>query len=150
MKFIADAMVGRLARWLRFLGFDARYEPSGDSSRLVEWARAETRTILTRNTLFLRMKTDVPVLFLDSEKTLQQVRQVIEHLGLRDHIRPFTRCAECNVELEEVEKERARGKVPFYVFRTKQRFSCCPKCNRYYWGGEHKEKMEKRIKEILR
>jgi uncharacterized protein with PIN domain len=149
MKFVADAMVGRLARWLRFLGFDARYEPSGDPGRMVEVAREESRTILTRNTLFLRMRTDVPVLFLDSEKTLLQVRQVVEHFELRDRIRPFTRCAECNVELEEVEKETARGKVPFYVFRTKQRFSRCPNCDRYYWGGEHKEKMEKRIKEIL-
>jgi uncharacterized protein with PIN domain len=149
MRFLADAMVGRLSRWLRFLGFDARYEPSGDSHTLIEIARDEDRTILTRNKVFLGMRTDVPVLFLDSEKTLLQIRQVVDQLGLRDRIRPFSRCAECNVELEGIEKEDVRGEVPFYVFSTKTSFSRCPACGRYYWSGEHREKMEKRISEIL-
>jgi hypothetical protein len=149
MRFLADAMVGRLARWLRFLGFDAAYEDSGDPARLIERAREEDRTILTRNTLFLKMKTDVPFFFLDTELTRLQVREVIDRFDLRDRIRPFTRCAECNRELEPVDREDARGHVPFYVFRTREHFSRCPGCGRYYWSGEHREKLERRIREML-
>ncbi len=149
MKFLADAMVGRLARWLRFLGIDTAYEPSGDPHRLLDLARREGRTVLTRNTLFLKMKTDVPVCVLDTEKTPLQVRRVVDRFGLRDELRPFTRCAECNTALERVSKEEARGKVPFYTFRTKDRFARCPACGRFYWAGEHASRIDAHIREIL-
>ncbi|RKY99538.1 MAG: hypothetical protein DRQ10_06010 [Candidatus Hydrothermota bacterium] len=151
-KFLVDSMAGKLARRLRMLGFDAEYERTGNIQRLIARAKDEDRIILTRNLRFkkVHIPKGVRVVFLRSELTPIQVRQVIDEFGLREHIRPFTRCVECNEPLVEIkDKEEVRGKVPFYVFQTHEEFSMCPKCRRIYWKGTHVEAMRDMLSRIL-
>lgn len=150
MKFIVDAMAGRLAKWLRILGIDAEYNKSGDIDKILRKARKENRIVITRNLSFGKRNLEgVKVHFLSSEKTFHQVKEVIEKFGLKNEIKPFSRCAECNAILKEIQKEEVKGKVPFFVYQTQESFALCPSCGRIYWSGTHRKVMEKRIKKIL-
>lgn len=149
MKFLVDSMAGKLARWLRILGFDARYERSGDPKSLIEIAEEEGRIILTRNGAFRKYIGTANIFFLSSEIPELQLREVMDHFKLKDKVNPFTRCVECNVPLLQVSREDVKGKVPFFVYKTRHEFSRCPSCNRIYWRGTHVEAMERWIKKIL-
>ena len=151
MKFVADAMVGKLARWLRFLGIDVVYIPSGDVEKIVEIAENEGRIILTRNTDVLKKLRGhhVWIYFLSSEKSELQLKEVVEKFNLWKEINPFSRCSVCNVPLVPVEKEEVRGKVPFYVFQTVDHFEKCPQCGRIYWEGSHINRLKEKLSKIL-
>lgn len=144
MKFVADAMVGRLAKWLRILGFDTTYFKGGSSRELLSVGRREGRIILTRNRT-LHEKNPSAVLLLRSETLAHQVRQVVEELCLQQDIRPFSRCSECNSLLQPKSKQDSRGHVPFFVYQTHDRFGYCPKCDRFYWEGTHHREMVKEL-----
>ncbi len=150
MKFIVDSMAGKLAKWLRLLGFDAVYERSGDIDKIVERAEREGRIILTRNTRFLDVKTDAEIFFLDTEKTYEQVKEVVKHFDLARRIKPFSRCIECNELLEHIDKKKVKGRVPYHIYKIHDTFTYCPGCKRIYWSGSHRTKLEERIKKLLR
>ena len=139
LRFLADAMLGRLAKWLRILGYDTLYNPSWDDLYLVRLARAQDRILLTRDTELARRR-GVRVLVLKSERLEEQVRQLHRDLGL-GAVAPFSRCPVCNTPLEEISKDQAWGQVPPYVFVTQKEFRLCPSCDRFYWRGSHWEHM---------
>jgi uncharacterized protein len=139
LRFIADAMLGRLAKWLRILGYDTRYDPACDDAQLVRLARAEERVLLTRDTELARRR-GVRVLFLVSEGLEEQLSQLHQEFGL-SVIAPFTRCPVCNAPLEAINRDQAWGQVPPYIFVTQPEFRLCPTCNRFYWRGSHWEGM---------
>jgi uncharacterized protein with PIN domain len=60
----------------------------------------------------------------------------------------FTRCILCNEPLTDIAKEKARGRIPEYVFKTQDKFVCCPKCSRIYWQGTHWGNVVDTLKEI--
>ncbi|MCL6429745.1 MAG: Mut7-C RNAse domain-containing protein [Anaerolineae bacterium] len=138
-RFVADAMLGRLARWLRILGYDTLYDPRGHDDELVRMARAEGRILLTRDT-GLVCRRGVRSLLVSHDHVEAQLRQVSAELGLRAPNR-FSRCPVCNERLEAVPKSWAWGYVPPYTFCTQQEFRLCPACNRFYWRGTHWERM---------
>ncbi len=147
MKFIADAMLGRLARWLRFLGFDTLYYPDIRDARLISIAREEDRFILTRDTRLIQIKGLEDYLLIHSNNTLQQLIEVIETLQLKECRFPG-RCVACNGLLKTVpDKNEVRDSVPEYVFLSSNMFSRCGDCGRVYWEGSHaghfKEMLEK-------
>ena len=149
MRFLVDSMAGKLARYLRLLGFDAEYHREGDIKSLVRKAREEKRIVLTRNTAILDFKGKIDFFFLPTEKTDEQVRAVLKHFKLKDKIDPFTRCLECNTPLEKVFREKVKGLVPFHVYRVHQEFYYCPGCKRIYRRGTHREKLEEKIRKFL-
>jgi len=132
-------MLGRLAKWLRILGYDTLYNPSWDDPHLVRVARAEERILLTRDAELARRR-GVRVLMLESERLEVQVQQLRHDLSL-GITRPFSRCPVCNAPLEEITKDQAWGQVPPYVFATQSEFRLCPSCDRFYWRGSHWERM---------
>jgi len=140
IKFIADVMVGKLARWLRILGYDVLYSNTFDDDEIVIEAESTGRIILTRDTGLYRRRTRAQCVLIESDDYKKQVRQVTLRFDLKD-FNFLSRCLECNVLLEPIDKEGAFEKVPPFVYLTHDRFASCPSCNRVYWHGSHAEEM---------
>jgi uncharacterized protein with PIN domain len=139
MKFVADAMLGTLAKWLRVLGYDTIYDTDLDDHQLVRLARADGRELLTRDRE-LACRRGVRTLLVASEDLDDQVRQVLLELEL-DAGRTFSRCPICNEILQTLDRETARERVPPYVAQTRKTFRSCPACRRVYWRGTHWQRM---------
>ena len=139
-RFVADAMLGRLAKWLRILGYDTLYDPTWSDAQLARLARAEERILLTRD-LGLAKRLGVRVLVIADQDLPSQLDQLHRELGL-EAVAPLSRCPACNELLEEIPKDYAWGQVPPYVFCTQGEFRLCPACNRFYWRGTHWQRMQ--------
>jgi len=148
MRFVADAMVGTLAKWLRILGYDTCFDPDMDDHQLVRLARAEDRVLLTRDRELAR-RPGLNVVFVTSESLDAQIGQVLTELSLEPD-RSFSRCPVCNEPLAEVDREAARERVPAYVAQTQESFSACPACQRVYWRGTHWQQMDEQLARILK
>ncbi len=140
-RLVADAMLGRLARWLRILGCDVLYDPRWSDNELARLARAEGRILLTRDVALAR-RLGRQALFIVDEHVDEQLEQVAADLGLEAEA-AFSRCPVCNEALEEVPRSWAWGYVPPYTFCTQREFRLCPNCNRFYWRGTHWEHMRR-------
>ncbi len=146
MKFLADNMLGRLATWLRLLGYDTSYIPHVDDPTLARIARAEDRVLLTRDVELTRRR-GLRHLLIESEKVEAQLHQVFRAFDLSAR-EAFSRCAECNVPLEAIGKESVQLLVPPYVFQTHDRFQRCARCGRIYWRGTHWAHMVAQIEDL--
>ena len=146
VRFLADSMLGTLAKWLRIVGYDTVYDARLDDNELIRLARAEGRVLLTRDTGLLRRKGP-RCLFVESEVLTEQVAQVLRAFELPAD-NPFSRCPVCNTVLEDVPKYEAWGQVPPFVFQTQEKFRLCPECNRFYWRGTHWQKMLEQMQEL--
>jgi len=150
-SFLADAMLGRLARWLRVMGCDVEYFPAVDDAELVERAARAGRLILTRDTLLVRRRgARGNHFFVRGDDYREQVRQVVAAFAIDPAARFLTRCLECNLLLHAVEGVRVAGRVPPYVLATQEAFRECPGCGRLYWRGTHRTRMEEELRGILR
>jgi uncharacterized protein with PIN domain len=153
-KFIADVMLGKLARWLRILGYDVAYDPKADDEALVQRAVNEGRILLTKDRrLVERWRKKLRqhgYLLLDSDDWREQLRQTVAHFGLDIRNHQFTRCPDCNGVLEAVSKESVRYRVPFFVFTQHEHFARCSQCGKIYWAGSHYERISAALDELLR
>jgi len=150
MTFVADCMLGRLAKWLKILGFDVLYFSKAEDRDLVDIARREARVLLTRDTGLIERTAKRPNrLFVRSDDWEDQVVQVLDDLGLWDEVQPNTRCLECNLPLKPLSKERARNLVTPYVHEHASSFAICPDCGRVFWQGTHYGDMERKIERLL-
>ncbi|MBP1770596.1 MAG: hypothetical protein H6P96_1214 [Candidatus Aminicenantes bacterium] len=150
MIFVADCMLGRLAKWLRILGFDVLYFSKAEDPALVEIARRDGRVLLTRDTGLIERTAKRPDrLFVRSDGWEDQVVQVLDEYGLWDEVRPNTRCIACNIPLKPLSREQARNLVTPYVGERASSFAVCPGCERVFWQGTHHGDMEKRIAKLL-
>ncbi|HKV87168.1 MAG TPA: DUF5615 family PIN-like protein [Candidatus Dormibacteraeota bacterium] len=144
-RFLADCNVGRLARWLRALGYDASYHARIEDGALVREAAAESRVLLTRDRDLTRRRVIqtgvVRAILIRDDDVIQQLRQVFAELGL-ELKEALTRCIECNAQLESRQAGLVAEQVPPYVRRTQSRYSQCPDCGRVYWAGTHWQRMQ--------
>ncbi len=137
MKFILTKELGRLAKWLRILGYDSSFYRQDNLSTLVITALREERAILTRNSRISRFPGP-RIVKIKSDFVAQQIKQVIVELKLKPKQKDmFTRCVICNIGLEEIAKSRVKNKVPEYVYQTQKDFVACPQCKKVYWQGTH-------------
>jgi len=148
-RFIADAMLGKLTKWLRVIGVDVRYDPYGSDRQVLWWATQEGRIILTRDRRLGQRCGTAPHLWIASDYYHEQLRQVVQTFGLEHESRLFTRCLRCNTPLREVAKQAVAGKVPPYVFGTQPAFKHCAACDRFYWSGTHRDNMGRQLHIML-
>ena len=148
-EFIADAMLGRLARALRMLGFDTFYRPDIDDNELKMTALREGRVILTRDHEVADTNLPVTVLLVESDHVEEQLLQTARAFRIAPGGKLFSRCLICNVEVEDVEKCEVRERVPEYVYETQERFSRCPSCGRVYWAATHVERAREWLERVL-
>ena len=148
IRFIVDANVGRLARWLRIMGYDALFVAGIDDAELVRLSQRDRRAIITRDRLVMRRRAiasgRLSALLVSGDRLEDQLRQVVEAYGL-DATGGFSRCVECNETLRAVEREAAQGRVPAYVYATQETFVECPSCRRLYWRGTHWHNMVREL-----
>jgi uncharacterized protein with PIN domain len=143
LRLLADGMLGKLAKWLRLLGYDTAYDNAASDLELVRRARAEDCVLLTRDRE-LSARRGLRTLLIQSELLETQVREVQDALGPPPHP-PLSRCAVCNTALEVVSRADIAHRVPTYVLRTQTEFRLCPGCGRVYWPGSHLQGMRDQI-----
>ncbi len=150
MKFVADAMVGRLAKWLRLLGFDVFYYPQIDDRQVIKIAREQERTILTRDTGLLRHGGLKDPIFIRSDKVPDQLIELKDRVNFLD-ADPMGRCVLCNGKLSRVTgKEEVRTLVPDFVYHNFQDFTRCGDCGKVYWEGSHYKRFREKVRELLK
>jgi uncharacterized protein with PIN domain len=149
MKFICDDNLGKLAKWLRMLGYDTLFFDPIEDGELVSKALKDNRVVLSRDTQLSRfkMKLGERLLLIESDKPLEQLKQVVRDFKLKpDKDLLFSRCLVCNHLLEKVDKEDIKEKLYPYVYQTQNNFVRCPKCDRIYWPATHVERMVETLK----
>jgi uncharacterized protein with PIN domain len=147
--FAAEKTLGKLAKWLRLLGFDTLYESEASGEKFWESLEME-RILLTRQQRFRKQNASRKLIFIQSDHWERQLNQVFRELRLQvAQTRPFSRCLHCNVPITAVEKESLRGRVPDYIFETHDYFQSCPECDRIYWPGSHTQRSLAKIHGLL-
>jgi hypothetical protein len=146
LRLLADGMLGRLAKWLRLLGYDTAYDNTATDAELARRARAEGCVLLTRDHE-LAARRGLSTLLIESQVVEEQVRQVQDALGPSPHP-ALSRCAVCNGLLEPVAPVEVAGRVPPYVLKTQTEFCRCPGCGRVYWPGTHLQAMRGQIEKF--
>lgn len=148
IKFILTKELGRLAKWLRILGFDTVYFKQDNKGLLLLTSLREERIILTRNQRLAKIKGP-RIINIKSDNLKEQLREILDLFKISiDEEKMFTRCVICNLELEYIEKEKVKQKVPEYVFQTQNNFYTCRGCGRIYWQGTHWGNVAKILEEI--
>ena len=148
-RFLADAMLGRLARWLRLLGFDTAWVQDVSDGELVRRAIDEGRVILTRDRSLPSEWRVAGVHVLAATAVLEQLRDVVAAFGLAEHARPFTRCSACNTPLVPAPIEEVAAVLPPRVVARQREFRRCPGCGRVYWHGSHATRMKTVLDRLL-
>jgi uncharacterized protein with PIN domain len=148
-KFIADNNVGKLARWLRLIGYDTVLFRRKDDAQMIKMALGENRVILTKDAQFMkrRMVTGgtLKTVYIEQDDPELQVGEVVKTLSLDYKFKPFSRCLECNRALVARDKGGVKGLIPARVFETQAQYTQCPGCHRIYWPGTHWQAMVKKL-----
>ena len=148
MKFILTKELGRLAKWLRILGYDTVYYDKDDKSRLVIISLRDERVILTRAAKMSRF-TGVRIVQVTEDDVEKQLEEVVKKLDLKiEEDKTFLRCVDCNEPLSDIEKKKLKDKVPPYVFKTQNEFRMCPACNKIFWKGTHWQLVKDFLKNV--
>jgi uncharacterized protein with PIN domain len=148
-RFIADAMLGRLARWLRLLGFDCAFETDIADEALVRRAVHERRIVLSRDRALNEEWRISDIHQIESEKVRDQLIEVVHAFELAPEIQLLSRCSHCNALLEPAALGDVNERVPPRVLERHDVFSACPRCRRVYWEGTHTERIKRFVDELL-
>lgn len=140
-RFVVDGHLGRLAAYLRMLGFDTWYERLADDEKLASVSNREYRVLLTRDVGLLKRREVQRGYCVRAHKPHDQLREISTRFGLWDHFAPFTRCMDCNGCLAPVEKSEIVDLLPPHTRETKNEFSRCKDCGKIYWRGSHHTRM---------
>ncbi len=149
VRFVLDGHLGRLAAYLRLLGYDTWYQPQADDATLARVAAEEGRVLLTRDRGLLKRKTVRWGYWVRHQDPLAQLREVVARFDLRRDARPFTRCLACNGLLEPVPKAVVLDQLEPLTRRYFHEFHRCTQCGRVYWKGSHYQRLRAIVDEIL-
>ena len=146
--------MGKLATWLRIMGYDTIFFEGTNDAVMVARALKENRIILTRDTRIMERglitSGRVKAMFIASDEPEEQLRQVIDTLQLDCDFKPFTICLECNQPLAERTREEVKDRVPPYVLKTQPQYMECPRCHRIYWRGTHWTAMTDKLRRLVK
>ena len=136
-RFVVDVNLGRLARYLRLLGFDCLYRNDYNDAQVAQIACDESRILLTRDRALLQRKIITHGCFVRATDPRRQVQEILQRLDLYEEIRPFTRCTRCNGEVHAVNKTDIEHRLEPKTRRYYQNFLMCASCQQIYWQGSH-------------
>lgn len=147
-RFLTDAMLGKLTRWLRVLGFDTTFNPAQHDRALVAIADDQHRTLLTRDRHLITFLQPERGLLIQVDRPLQQLRQVVEECTLSAPQELFTRCILCNTPLQKAPPELIE-RVPAEASGKPETVLFCCHCRKLYWHGSHTERMREQLRQAL-
>ncbi len=148
-RFLLDVHLGRLARLLRLLGFDAAYAPGAEDDRLAVSAASERRILLTRDRQLLKRRLVTHAYCLRSQAPLEQALEVLQRFDLTSRAAPLTRCLRCNGRLQAIGLEEACDRLPPGVRTRVTRLAECLDCRRLYWDGTHYPRLQRMADDLL-
>ena len=145
-RFVVDSMLGKMAKWLRILGFDTLYERL-DRQQKIDDFRHRGFILITRAQRWCgQPKVFCPT----ANDPMEQLREVVSAIPIvPKEVRPLQRCIRCNQLLESISRDQALDFVPDYVFETNSVFYRCEGCQKVYWQGSHPRRMMERLQHIL-
>jgi len=149
IAFIVDVNAGKLALYLRMLGFDTLYGNDLRDSKLAAIARDQERILLTRDVSLLKRKIITHGYLLRENTPRKQLADIVRLYDLGSRIKPLTRCIPCNGLLVPVDKEEIMDRLEPLTKKYYHSFRICEACGRIYWPGTHHEKIHAFIDEIL-
>ena len=136
-RFILDTHLGKLAKYLRFLGFDALYRNDYIDSHIIGISMNDKRIILTRDKGILKNNYVSHGYFVRSQEPAKQIKEIIKRFNLESLINPFVRCSECNSKILKVSKEKIQDRLEPMTKKYYNEFYLCTGCDRIYWRGSH-------------
>jgi len=137
LRFVADAHLGGLARFLRMLGFDTLHRNAFSDEEIRRLAETEGRIVLTRDRELLKCREIARGAYVRALKSDAQLREVARRYGLEAQARPFSLCLACNLPLQRTERGAVAARVPPAVLELHEHFVRCPGCNGVFWPGSH-------------
>jgi uncharacterized protein len=148
-RFVLDVHLGKLAAYLRMLGFDARYQSCFRDDDLARISAEEHRILLTRDRELLKRGQVTHGYWLRQTDSRRQIAEILNRFDLGSAIQPFMRCMACNGLLEDVAKDQVRERIPPLAAELHHEFRECRRCARVYWKGSHYRRMESWIQELI-
>ncbi len=148
-RFVLDNHLGRLAVYLRMLGFDALYRNDYQDDELARLCDQEGRILLTRDKRLLMRNAVKRGYWIRSKVPHHQLKEVVQHFGLTAAVKPFQRCLRCNSPLVAVSKEAVLDRLQPLTKLYYDEFRLCPTCDQIYWKGSHYERMQQMIQQVL-
>jgi uncharacterized protein with PIN domain len=149
-RFVLDVHLGRLAAYLRLLGFDAAYDRQMQDPELVRVSVSERRILLTRDRQLLKRNQVTHAHLVRSLEPMVQCIEVVRRFDLVDLAAPFTRCLRCNAPLSRVEADEVAERIPAWVHARAGEVTHCGACDRLYWRGTHFDRLARLAHEILK
>ena len=152
-KFIVDINVGKLAKWLRIMGYDTLLFTDQDDGKMINLALNQNRVILTKDTQIMKRRLitsgKLKSILIEGDNPKAQLKQVAHALNLKYQFKPFSLCLECNEPLYQTDKDKVTDLVPPYVYKTQTHYMECPKCHRIYWQGTHWLAMKEELQKLI-
>ena len=139
-KFVLDANLGRLARYLRLLGFDCLYENDFEDAFVARISSEQQRTVLTRDRALLQHRIITHGYFVRAVRPRLQVPEVLSRFDLYRLVAPFSRCIRCNGVLQDVDKATIEDRLEPKTRKYFDTFRMCTSCGQVYWQGSHYER----------
>jgi uncharacterized protein with PIN domain len=146
--FVLDVHLGKLAAYMRMLGFDTVYRNCLGDAALARISAEQHRILLTRDRGLLKRGAVTHGYWLRETGSRAQLAEIVHRFDLARLVRPFTRCMACNGVLQMVEKDSVRAELPPRVAETFEEFRRCPDCHRVYWQGSHYRRMQDWIEQL--
>ena len=148
-KFLADINLGDIVKYMRVLGLDLFFDSLLSTREIIEISKRENRIILTKDSKLLKFKDVSHGIFIRPGTTTGQIRRIINYLDIKDDIKPFSRCLQCNTLLDVVPKDKILDRIPPMTKDFCDEYVQCQSCDKIYWKGTHFIHMEKVLKQIL-
>ena len=151
-SFIVDAMLGNLARKLRLLGYDSKYDSSIEDSDLIKMAEKQRRIIVTKDENLSKNAEKIGVMsvLIRGNDEIEQIVQIAVKIGLSNFVidTNSSKCVNCNGKLGAIDKIRIMNKVPSGIYERQEKFWICNDCKKIYWEGTHFEKLQEFVQKL--
>jgi len=147
-RFVLDVHLGRLAAYLRMLGFDTVYANSSTDPELVRVSSEQQRILLTRDRSLLKRSAVSHGYVVRQTESRRQLAEIVYRFDLVRSVRPFTRCMACNGALAQVPKEQVSSRLPPRTAVVYDEFLQCTECAHVYWKGPHYRRMQRLVSDL--